>query len=242
MQPTLLLLQARLLNDRARHDEHRAFADRAQLPIEHVATWDLLSGPPTLADVRRYDALTIGGSGAYYVSKGNLPSVQVVYDVLRDVVAVGHPLFASCFGFHLLVQALGGEVIYDPVNMEVGSYQLTLAEAGRSDVLFKTLPPTFMAQLGHKDRAARLPDGVLHLASSVRAPFQALRVPGKPIWATQFHPELTGSENLRRFKLYLDDYAAVLTPEELQETIAGFQPSPDADQLLSRFMRLLFSP
>ncbi|MDX1614113.1 MAG: gamma-glutamyl-gamma-aminobutyrate hydrolase family protein [Candidatus Promineifilaceae bacterium] len=240
MNIKILLLQARHDHDQARLDERNSFAARMGLPVEAITTHSLIKAPPTMAQIRRHDALMVGGSGDYYVSKGNLPAYQTTYAVLREVVAVGHPVFASCFGFHLLVEALGGRVGYHPDEMEVGTYELSLTEAARHDELFGHLPARFMAQLGHKDRADRLPEGVDNLARSALAPYQALRIPGEPIWATQFHPEMTGPENLERFHRYKDGYAGIMSAAELAETLARFQDSPEADGLLARFLTVVF--
>lgn len=236
----ILLLQARHADDAARLEERSSFATMAGVDEAQVTPYSLLNGTPALAEVRRYDALMVGGSGDYYVSKGNLPYHQAVLDMLAEVVAAGHPTFASCFGFQLLVKALGGEIIYDAEHAEVGTYDVTLTDNGRSDDLFHYLPDTFRAQLGRKDRASRLPDGVLHLASSGLAPFQALRVPGQPIWATQFHPELTKSTNLARFRRYMAGYASIMDPAEVEKTLARFDESPEANLLIGRFIRLVF--
>ena len=236
----ILLLQARHDDDAARHEERQSFADRAGVTLEQIVPFDLLQSTPTLDEIRRHDALMVGGSGAYSVSKDNLPNQNGVMAVLAEVIETGHPTFASCFGFHLMVQALGGQVIYDPACMEVGTYELTLDENGRADDLFSHLPDTFLAQLGHKDRAARLPDGVINLAASANAPYQALRIPGKPIWATQFHPELTGADNLLRFHRYQNEYAAVYGPEEVQAALERFQESPETEELIRVFLDIVF--
>jgi GMP synthase (glutamine-hydrolysing) len=236
----ILLLQARQADDAARLEERTSFAAMAEVDEAQVIPYDLLTGTPSLAEVQQYDALMVGGSGDYYVSKGNLPNFQRVLDLLVAVTAVAHPLFASCFGYQLLVQALGGEIVYAPEQAEVGTYELSLTSDGRADPLFSYLPDTFRAQLGRKDRAAHLPDSVLHLAASTNAPFQALRVPGKPIWATQFHPELTKATNLARFKRYMAGYASIMDQAEVAKTMARFDESPEANQLIGRFMQLVF--
>jgi GMP synthase (glutamine-hydrolysing) len=125
--------------------------------------------------------------------------------------------------------------------MELGTYLLELTECGQKDELFGSLPLTFRAHLGHKDQATRLPGVLSHLAFSDRSPYQAIRYPGKPVWATQFHPEVTRDENLGRFKRYIDTYAAKLEPEELKETIARFTPAPESEGLIPRFMDLNFN-
>ena len=138
------------------------------------------------------------------------------------------------------MRALGGDIIYDPEHMEVGTYDLCLTDDGRTDELFNHLPDTFRAQLGRKDRASQLPENVLHLASSANAPYQAFRVPGRPIWATQFHPELTRATNLARFRRYMNGYAAVLSPEAVQTTLDRFDHSPEANRLLRHFITIVF--
>lgn len=236
----ILLLQARGPDDPARAEEVRAFAACCDVATSQVIPWDLLEGPPSMAEIRRHDSLMVGGAGEYYVSKGNLPRFPRLLERLADVVAAGHPTFASCFGFQCLVVALGGEIVYDAENMEVGTYEITLTKDGLDDQLFGHLPPVFQAQLGRKDRAAGPCHGMLGLASSQRCPVQALRIPGKPIWASQFHPELDRDANLGRFDRYLDGYAAVMSPEELRATRDSFKPSPEASGLLKRFMGLVF--
>lgn len=240
MSPRILLLQARHATDEARIEERLSFAEMAGLDVERIIPLDLLQETPTIGKIRAYDALMVGGSGAFYVTKGNLPGFNQLLAVLRQVVEIGHPTFASCFGFQLLVEALGGRVVHDPDNMEVGTYQLRLTDAGDQDELFGYLPHTFRAQLGHKDRAERLPEGMLNLAVGDNAPIQAIRVPGKPIWATQFHPELTKEENLRRFNRYLDGYASFMDQDEIEATIARFDHSPETNELIARFLRLVF--
>jgi GMP synthase (glutamine-hydrolysing) len=236
----ILLLQARNHGDLAKTEERQSFAERAGLDLEQIVPHDLLSGPPTLRQVLQHDAMMVGGSGDYYVSKGNLPGFQQVLDLLQEVVARGHPTFASCFGFQLMAKALGGEIIFDPATMEVGTYELTLTEAGQQDELLGRLPPQFMAQLGRKDRASRIPAGYLHLASSERAPFQAFRIPGQPIWATQFHPELTGEDNRLRFDRYRQGYGSVMSEAEQQLTLSRFRESPETETLIARFLALVF--
>jgi GMP synthase (glutamine-hydrolysing) len=240
VQPKILLLQARNAEDPMAAHEHRCFVNQTGLPIGNVVVHDLCGGPPSLAGVRGYDALMVGGSGDYYVSDGNLPHFESFLDLLQEVVAARHPTFASCFGYQSLVAALGGEVFKDVSNTEVGTYVLTLTTDGRADELFGELPDRFNAQLGRKDRAFRHPDGIPNLASSESNPFQALRVPGAPIWATQFHPELDRDTNADRYLHYLEGYAAHMSDEDRANALDRFRDSPETSGLLRRFVELVF--
>ena len=237
--PTILLLQARLPDDPVRGEERASFAARASLPVESFTTHDLLLGPPTMEQARRHDAVMVGGAGDFYISKRDLPHIEATFDFFNELVETGYPMFASCFGFHCLVESHGGRVINDPMKMEVGTYELQLTDAGRDDPLFGALPATFSAQLGHKDRAHTLPQGVTNLASSEICEFHAFRFGDKPIWTTQFHPELTGDDNRLRFERYMDGYAPLMDNEERSRTRDRFRDSPETDGLIARFLDLV---
>jgi GMP synthase (glutamine-hydrolysing) len=235
----ILLLQARNLADPAKAEERASFAQKAGIPLSCFIPHDLLGGPPTLEQVLQYDALMIGGSGDYNVSDRSLPHIEQTCALLREVVEAGHPTFASCFGFQMLVEALGGEIVRDPDSMEVGTYAVTLTPAGRDDELFGYLPDVFPAQFGHKERAERLPDSVVNLASSELCAYQAIRVPGKPIWAVQFHPELSGNENRQRFKRYRKLYVGMVGKEAYERILARFTGSPETEELIPRFVAMI---
>ena len=75
MSIALLLLQARVADDpmrEQREHERECFARATGLPREKVVSFDLCERAPTLSEIRQFDALTVGGSGDYYVTKGNL--------------------------------------------------------------------------------------------------------------------------------------------------------------------------
>jgi len=236
---SVLLLQARRPTDPMAAHEVRCFERTARLAPGALRVHDLCAGPPPLDTVRGHDAVLLGGSGEFYVSKGNLPHFDAFLDLLRELAAGTLPVFASCFGYQSLVQALGGEVISDPERTEAGSFELTTTADTAADPLLGALPGRFWVQMGHRDRISRQPDGVPNLAASELCPLQALRLPGKPIWGVQFHPELDRETNLERFKHYLEQDAGYATPEEAAAQIAAFRESPEASALLPRFLELV---
>ncbi len=242
MPPRLLLLQAREPGDPVRQEEHLAFVQKTRLPFDAIATHDLLQGPPSWAKVRQFDGLLVGGSGEFNVSDASLPHMDETLDFMRQVVSEGVPMFASCFGFQLLVQALGGTIVRDEARAEVGTFQVCLTSEGQRDELFSRLPTCFLAQLGHKERAETWPPHVIHLAYSERSRYQALRIPGQPIWATQFHPELDRETNLQRFQRYEELYIQTFGPQGYQAILRHFRESPHTEDLLANFVALVFGP
>jgi GMP synthase (glutamine-hydrolysing) len=129
-QPKILLLQTRQPDDPVISEEIRIFARNARVPAENIISHNLLVEVPTISRARQMDAVMIGGSGEYFVSKGNLPNFQGILDFLVELVESGQPVFASCFGFQLIVRALGGEVTYTPEKMELGTYLLHRRDVG----------------------------------------------------------------------------------------------------------------
>lgn len=238
--PRLLLLQARHEGDPVRVEEVESFARKMALDPSRITPYNLIEGPPSLEQVLSFDALMVGGSGEYYVSKGNLPGFDALLDLLREIAERGYPTFASCFGFQCFVVALGGEIEHRPDQTELGSYRLELTERGSEDPLFAVLPSSFHAQMGHQDRAARMPPGIPNLAQSEGCELQAFRLPEQPVWATQFHPELDPAENRARFVRYARMYSDRVPEEVLAESSSRFDGPNETGVLLPRFLDLVF--
>ena len=230
-QPRFLLLQARNEGDRVRGEERAQFAARLGVDVDQVVQLDLLSADLNPSVLNGYDALLVGGSGEYSVLDEH-PGIHRAKDLLNEVAVQGFPTFASCFGFQLMVEGMGGEVIHDEDHAEVGTFELELTPDGADDPLFCDLPERFNAQLGHKDRAGRMPDGVVTLARSALCPHQALRVGDTKVYAAQFHPELT-SRPLAPNPLFMGLVAAAIRAAEpdaaLEDLPARWQPHRPGD-------------
>lgn len=236
--PKFMLLQARNAGDPVREEEQLAFAERLNVPISQIHAVDILSEELHPSRLSEVSALLVGGAGEYSVCEP-VPGVSRMIEFLGHAVDRSVPTFGSCFGFQSLVMALGGEVIRDEEAAEVGSTMIELLDSAEGDPLFGSLPQYFVAQQGHKDRASRLPSQAVCFAKSEKAPYQALKITGKPIYATQFHPELTGASNRQRFERYLDHYGHVFGVERAMKMLEEFLPSPEASSLLGRFSKAL---
>lgn len=232
-----LLLQAREPGDNAAQHELDSFARTLGVAAHAVQPWDLLQGPPGPQALEGVDMLLVGGSGAFSVLDTHLGWLREFMTFLEDVV-VGQrlPTFASCFGFQSLVVAGGGVVVHDTDRAELGTLDIHLTPDGEADPLIGIYTPSFKGQLGHKDRAERLPAGCVHLAYSDLVPYQAFRVDGAPVFATQFHPELDREGNAFRCRAYATIYARTGVAEEMEQVIAGLHDSPEASALMPRFV------
>ena len=233
--PRVLLLQVRD-EPRAEEQERLCFLEAAGLPPERMDCHNLVEEPRLdWRRVRRFDAVMVGGAGAHTVTV-SYPFSRPLREVLLRLVEDRRPLFASCYGHHALVEAMGGSVVTDPSTGEVGTFDVQLTPDGRRDPLFAGLPSRFAVQLGHHDRVERLPEGLVELAASDRCPYQALRAVGRPVYSTQFHSEMTVEHMTARLLWYRDGYLAErTTPEELSRLLS---PSDEAAALIRRFFTL----
>jgi len=234
--PRALLVALRDPHDPMCAHERRCFAERADLPLEHVVVHSMTTGRPDRGKLKRFDAVFFGGSGAYSV----LDDIDWIHDgrdTLEEVASLGVKAWASCFGFQGLALALGAEVIHDDDLTEMGSTLLRLTEAGRADPVLEVLPSPFWAQEGHHDHVMTLPEGVDLMAVGDKVRMQAFKVHGVPFYASQFHPELTVQRTVDRFRHYQEHYIDEHAEEVLAELQSGAD-TPEMGQVLARLVRL----
>ncbi|MCO4760507.1 MAG: type 1 glutamine amidotransferase [Myxococcales bacterium] len=238
MKP-FLLLQARDHDDPMAEHEWQSFARAMGVTRDEIHTWNLIEGSPDADTLNRHAAVLIGGSGAYSAS-GEQQWVHDAAQLIREeLVGRGRKTFGVCFGLQLMGRALGEDVIHDPENREVGTYEVVVTAEAQECELFGVLPPSFFAQQGHNDRILNTPVGTKKLAESALAEVQALVVEDKPVWATQFHPELDIHGNRLRYMRYIENYGGLVGPESEDPVLTSLRPSPHATNLLYRFARMV---
>ncbi len=233
--PSVLLVQVRDHAGAERH-ELECVAERLSRPVDSIDTWSVVKRPDLRAEVGRgYDVVVLGGAGAHSATADD-PFVAPLIDFVRSVVDDGRPFFGSCYGHQLLGRALGGRVVTDPERGEIGTFDVTLTEAGVSDPLFAGVPRTFAAQLGHHDRVDVVPPGCSVLATSERCSVQVLRVDGLPVIGTQFHGEMDEHAMRQRVDVYGDAYLD--SEEERRRFLESLRPGPHVAGLMKRFVEL----
>lgn len=120
---------------------------------------------------------------------------QSVYD--KEAIAyneklfnVGIPILGLCYGHQLIAHALKGKVEKGDVK-EFGSAKFTANESE----LFEGLPQHFTVWMSHGDKVKKLPEGFEGIGSTRDCEYAGLANQEKKIYALQFHPEVTHTEN-----------------------------------------------
>ena len=221
-----------------KEEELQEFLRYGKLQPRQIQVLDVFQTPTFDTSILQgFDALFVGGSSDASVLKPDqYPFIHPAESLLRGCIEASLPVFASCFGFQLLVTALGGTVIRDRPNLEMGVYPIQLNPHGLKDALFEGVGPSFYAVSGHQERATEIPDGLQNLASTAKCPFHAIKVKGQPIYGFQFHPEVDAQDLKNRLNRYQERYLD--NASEVEKIMASIRETPKANALIAKFIDL----
>lgn len=232
----ILLLQIRE-DETTMLEEFYEFVQYAQLREEQITklnTYERENFPPEVID--GYDALFVGGSSDASVLKPD--DFQFVHDcktLLRHCYDKHIPVLASCFGFQLAVEELGGKVILDKDNIEMGIHDITLTDRAKDDPLLFDCSPVFPAVSGHKERAASIPEDAIVLGYTEICPYHIIKFVNKPFYGFQFHPEVDRKDLITRITRYQNRYLD--NADSLQAIIDGATcETTEANDLVAKFI------
>lgn len=233
-QLKVLLLQIRQ-HELVRREEKYSFSTFSNIENEQLTILNVFDTPefePNVVD--EYDAVFVGGASECPVTdEENWPFIKHCKNLLLYCVDTNKPVFASCYGFQLVVLALGGEIIHVPVNFEMGSIPIKLTNAAKDDPIFHTTPNNFLGISVHKDKTIQTPTGCTTLAYTDEC-IHAFKVNNKPFWCTQFHPEVDKEILVERLTAFKDKYTD--SDEQLNEIICSVRETPESNILLKKFI------
>ena len=145
-----------------------------------ILPWDI--DEEKIREIKPKGIILSGGPES--VTQSHTPRIpQVAFDL-------NIPLLGICYGMQTLAEQMGGQVISSD-NKEFGHAEVLLKA---DSTLFKDLEQTLNVWMSHGDQVQDLPDNFSLVASTDSAPIAAMQHQTKPIFALQFHPEVTHTE------------------------------------------------
>jgi GMP synthase (glutamine-hydrolysing) len=231
-----LLIQARQEKDPMRQHEQMCFARSLKCDIINIKCVDIIRENISKKELKKIDVVIVGGSGDFSIAKGG-EWMPKVLDFMNYLYEYSKTTFASCWGFQAMARAKGGEVMHDLKEAELGTTELWLTEEGKKDDVFKNLPTKFFAQMGHEDIVKKLPKEAVLLASSKKVKNEAFKFKKKPIYCTQFHPELNKNDLKKRMEIYPEYVTKILGISQKEFLKTKCMDSTDTDQLMINFIR-----
>ncbi len=237
-KPRFLLIEARL-DPKMQEHELGCLLRAGDLERDDFHIFDVTRDSLDELSSDDYEAVFIGGTGDFSVAQDRPDWFEPMIDWTNGLLERGVPTLGLCYGFHLMAQAVGGEVKTRADLEETGTYEVTLTEAGQVDPILDCLPTKFNAQQGHHDVVLSMPDGWLRLAESERCYWQAFRHPEKPFYGLQFHPELRRDDFMDRMTAYASSYAS--TPDVF-EKINSQVTETNNEAVIKAFLKRIVEP
>ena len=146
-----------------------------------ILPWDIDENK--IIDLNPKGIVLSGGPNS--VTESYTPRVpQCVFDL-------GVPIFGICYGMQTLAEQMGGQVV-SADQKEFGHSEL---EVINDSIIFKDLDKKINVWMSHGDQVQDLPDEFNLVASTATAPIAAMEHETLPIYAIQFHPEVTHTDH-----------------------------------------------
>jgi GMP synthase (glutamine-hydrolysing) len=148
-----------------------------------ILPWDISS--------ERIQALNPKGvilsGGPESVMNSNTPRVPEI------IFELGIPILGICYGMQTLAEQFGGQVASSKIK-EFGHAQIAIENISSLFDGFD-IGSNIDVWMSHGDHVSSLPDAFNLIASTESAPIAAMEHAEKPIYALQFHPEVTHTKD-----------------------------------------------
>lgn len=236
----ILLLQIRQ-HELVRREELNSFSKYSNVSKKQIDILNVFDTPNFEPNVvNNYDAVFVGGASECPVTdEDNYPFIRDCKNLLLHCIDINKPVFASCYGFQLVVLALGGNIIHVEKDFEMGSLPIKITPEAKTDPVFHSTPDNFLAISVHQDKATKLPNNCTLLAYTNEC-LHAFRVNNKPFWCTQFHPEVDKDILIERLTAFKDKYTD--NDAHLHDIISSVNDTPESNVLLHKFIDYVISP
>lgn len=153
---------------------------------------DLLPAETPATDLAGYEGIILSGGPASVTEIGAPMPDPAVFEL-------GVPVLGLCYGHHLMVQMLGGEV----KKSGRSEYGKAVLEVLDQDRLFEGLERNETVWMSHGDLVECLPEGFRVLGATSDCPTAGIGDTERNFYGLQFHPEVhhtpKGVEILRNF-------------------------------------------
>jgi GMP synthase (glutamine-hydrolysing) len=133
-------------------------------------------------NLQEFTGIIISGSSKYYFSK----QAEILKPKFAFLKGISIPTLGICFG-HQAEGFVNGSKVSNIPKVE-GMKKIRIL---KQDPLFSGLPEDPVFFQSHEDLIS-LPEGFVHLADSFNCLNEAMKHETKPIYGTQFHPEVSG--------------------------------------------------
>ncbi|MGB9743943.1 MAG: glutamine-hydrolyzing GMP synthase [Desulfurella sp.] len=109
----------------------------------------------------------------------------------NSIYELNVPILGICYGMQLVAEKFEGKVAWAQ-KREYGYAKIYI---DKQDDLFFNIKNENIVWMSHADRIDKLPEGFETISHTQNSPYAAIRNLDKKIWAIQFHPEVSHTQN-----------------------------------------------
>lgn len=238
-QLKFLLIQIRK-DDESLEREFDAFVTLGKLDANQMDVWQVFKNPHfNLENLKKYDAVFAGGSSddpkdAVILDKKEFPFITDAMKVFLHCKEQNIPVFASCMGLEIIMQAIDEPLVFVEENPEMGFSEIHLTEEGTRDPLFAGIAEAFSAVSWHVKQCKAPPKGSVVLASTEACPVHTFKFKNTKFYAFQFHPEWSDAALIELLREYAERYPGGVASYE--KVKAERKTTTVANSLVAKFI------
>lgn len=120
-----------------------------------------------------------------------------------SIYTLNVPILGICYGMQLIAEKFGGEVS-KAQKREYGYAEIFFE---KKDDLFNNINNKNVVWMSHADKIDKLPKGFEVICHTQNSPYAGIRSLDKKIWAIQFHPEVSHTQN---GNIILENFASTI--------------------------------
>ena len=153
-----------------------------------IDIFEMLGNKVPEVTLEDYQGLVLSGADSSHVER--YPGYRISKNLLEQAKKVNMPILGICAGHQIIARMYGFSLELMENGPEMGWYEISLTEEGKSDPLFKDIPETFASFLCHIKRVNMNSHNSGVILGNNSNSLQAYKYEDV-IYGIQFHPEDT---------------------------------------------------
>jgi GMP synthase (glutamine-hydrolysing) len=136
-------------------------------------------------------AIIFSGGPASLTQKSSPRPDKAIFDL-------NLPILGICYGLQIITEQFQGKVVKGQKGKEYGEAKLIVKKSATKDKFLKEIKDSIV-WMSHGDEVEKMPHNFQAIGQTEKSPYAVIKHKNKPIYALQFHPEVTHTKLGKKF-------------------------------------------